>query len=114
MEVELDETMISSGQRSGTVRIFSIVTYQPAILACGFLIGVTLAISSATSLLITGILGITAALLGLCVGRIFGAVHPSIGLCLLVLSVPLRSFVEIELGGYTVGMTEAVTEKIAP
>lgn len=86
----------------------ALVTWRPSILVVGVVVGVAIATRGTAWLAIVAILGLAAVVGGLRASRIVGPPHPSIGLLLLVLSVPLRSLAEVDLGGVTVGLTEAM------
>ncbi len=84
------------------------MTSRAAILVVGVAVGTAIAAGGRGWLAVAAVLGLAAVVVGLRASGIIGRPHPSIGLALLLLSVPLRSLMEVDLAGITVGLTEAV------
>ncbi len=84
------------------------MTSRAAILVMGVAVGTAIAAGGRGWLAVAAVLGLAAVVVGLRASGIIGRPHPSIGLVLLLLSVPLRSLMEVDLAGITVGLTEAV------
>ena len=84
------------------------MTSRAAILVVGVVVGTAIAAGGRGWLAVAAVLGLAAVVVGLRASGIIGRPHPSIGLALLLLSVPLRSLMEVDLAGITVGLTEAV------
>ena len=100
--------MTFAESRSGRVHAAAVVNSRAAVLIVGAAVGAAIAAGGRAWLAVVAVFGLAAVVVGLRASGIIGRPHPSIGLALLLLSVPLRSLMEIDLAGITVGLTEAV------
>lgn len=100
--------MTFAESRSGRFHAAATMTSRAAILVVGVAVGTAIAAGGRGWLAVAAVLGLAAVVVGLRASGIIGRPHPSIGLVLLLLSVPLRSLMEVDLAGITVGLTEAV------
>ncbi len=100
--------MTFAESRSERLQAATIVTARAAVLVLGAVLGAAVAAGGRAWLAIIAVFGLAAVGVGLRASGVIGRPHPSVGLALLLVSVPLRSLLEVDLAGITVGLTEAV------
>ena len=98
----------SGGLRTAAVIFGSRRVRMSAVVVAATVIGVGVSVVSTSWLALALILGAVAAFGGLAASGLLGRPHPAIGLSVLVLSVPLRSSIDVEVSGISIGLTEIV------